>query len=250
MLLSMQLYSTRNFNNYHQFIAELGRLGYDAVEGFSDLFGEADAIRASLNAAGMTMPTAHIGFDMLEGDIDATRQLCQTLGITTIYAPWLAEDERPKTQAGWSALAKRLSAIDENLAASGLNFGWHNHDFEFFPLPGGKTGMEVLLDEAPDLEWECDVAWVVRGGEEPIKWIERYAERITAAHFKDIAPAGEREDEDGWADPGTGVLNWQTIFATLKNKTRIKLLVAEHDNPSDSSRFARQAIETYRSFEQ
>jgi len=55
MQLSMQLYSTRNFNNYHDFIAELGALGYDAAEGFFGIFDEADAIRSSLDKAGMTL---------------------------------------------------------------------------------------------------------------------------------------------------------------------------------------------------
>jgi len=177
----------------------------------------------------------------------ATFKLCESLGITTIYAPWLSPEERPTDEAGWVTLAKRLSAIGKNVTGNGLNFGWHSHDFEFARLPGGKVGMEILLDAAPDLEWECDVAWIVRGGADPLTWIERYGSRITAAHFKDIAPEGEKQDEDGWADPGTGVLDWPTIFTHLQDKTRIKLLVAEHDNPNDSSRFARKAAETYRS---
>ena len=44
------------------------------------------------------------------------------------------------------------------------------------------------------------MAWIVRGGADPFEWIKRYADRIASVHIKDIAPAGECEDEDGWAD--------------------------------------------------
>ncbi len=47
-----------------------------------------------------------------------------------------------------------------------------------------------------------DVAWVVRGGADPLDWLGRYKGRVTAAHVKDIAPKGENAAEDGgptWA---------------------------------------------------
>ena len=103
--------------------------------------------------------------------------------------------------------------------------------------------MDILLTAAPDLEWEADIAWIVKGGGDPLDWIDRHGPRITAAHFKDIAPAGEKADEDGWADPGTGTMDWPAIAAALKAKTPCELLVAEHDNPSDFGRFARAAAE-------
>ena len=48
----------------------------------------------------------------------------------------------------------------------------------------------------------------MRGGADPRRWIERYRGRIPLVHVKDIAPAGEKEDEDGWADVGTGTVPW------------------------------------------
>ena len=102
--------------------------------------------------------------------------------------------------------------------------------------------MDVILEAAPDMEWEMDLAWVVKGGEDPITWMDKYGSRITAIHVKDIAPAGEKLDEDGWADVGHGTLDWKSLIATSKAKTKAKYFVAEHDKPSTRSASRRTSI--------
>ena len=87
-----------------------------------------------------------------------------------------------------------------------------------------------------------DLAWLVKGGQEPIAWMDKYGDRITALHVKDIAPAGQALDEDGWADVGHGVLDWKALLAAAKKKTKVKYYVAEHDKPLDAMRFGRRSI--------
>ena len=70
----------------------------------------------------------------------------------------------------------------------------------------------MLLGSSPSLEWEMDLAWVVKAGEDPINWMDKFGSRITAIHVKDIAPAGQLADEDGWADVGTGTLDWKSLL--------------------------------------
>lgn len=247
MKLSLQLFSARNYTPYTDVIARLGDYGFDCAEGFFGNFAEADATRAALDAAGLTMPTLHVPLQMLEEDAAGVAALCKTLGTQAVYAPWIAPEMRGSTSAEWEALADRLAACHTAMAEFGIPLGWHNHDFEMVTLADGGVPMDILLTRAPMIDWEMDVAWVVRGGADPIEWINKYAGRITAAHFKDIAPAGEKTDEDGWADPGTGTVDWPAILTALRDKTRCAVLVAEHDNPNDFDRFAKQAIAHYRS---
>jgi sugar phosphate isomerase/epimerase len=108
----------------------------------------------------------------------------------------------------------------------------------------------VILDEAPGIGWEIDVAWVVRGGGNPTDWIERYGPRIIAVHVKDIALPGERADEDGWEDVGHGTINWRKLMAMLEAKTPARSFIVEHDNPSDAARFARRSIATLSAFQE
>ena len=105
--------------------------------------------------------------------------------------------------------------------------------------------MELMLEHAPSIEWEMDVAWVVRGGADPLAWIARYKDQVTTAHVKDIAVKGTCADEDGWADVGHGTMDWKAIMVALRD-IDVDLLVMEHDNPNDMTRFAKRSIETIR----
>lgn len=242
MNVSFQLYSARNFLPWSQVLKRLGELGYAEVEGFPGVYDDAAAIRDLLDENGLTMPTAHTSINALENDFDQVSAVCETLGIRSIFCPFLDPDQRPADRAGWAAFADRLSAIHRKVAAAGLQFGWHNHDFEFGILADGSVPMQTILETAPDIDWEADIAWIVRGGADPLEWIDRHGQRITAAHVKDIAPVGECADEDGWADVGHGTMDWRGLVEALRRKTRTAWFVMEHDNPNDFDRFASRSI--------
>lgn len=241
MKLSMQLYSARFATPYDDVIRRLSALGYDAAEGFFGVFDDLPALSAALEETGLTMPSLHVPLDRIEADAKGVADLAEQVGAVMIFAPLLSPDQRPTDAEGWTAFAARLAAAQEAISEQGLRFGWHNHAFEFEPTPDGQIPMEIILTEAPLIEWEADIAWIIRGNADPLDWIARHGDRITAAHFKDIAPQGEKTDEDGWADPGTGVMDWPKILTALRHHARVELLVAEHDKPSDFDRFATQA---------
>ena len=54
---------------------------------------------------------------------------------------------------------------------AGLGFGWHNHAFEFEKLADGTIPQVAIFEGGPDLEWEADLAWVIKGGADPLQWI-------------------------------------------------------------------------------
>ena len=238
--VSFQLYSARN-SPLAATLKMVAGIGYRDVEGYGGVYDDPLALRAGLDANGLAMPTGHFDLEMLETGRPKVLAIAATLGISHIYAPYLAEAQRPKTAAGWTKFGKRLAAVGEWLRSEGYGFGWHNHDFEFARLPNGALPLDLIFAAAPLLDWEIDVAWVVRVAQNPLSWIKTHAGRITSVHVKDIAPAGHCLDEDGWADVGTGTVNWGRCFAALK-KTRAMHLIVEHDNPNDLARFARRSF--------
>ncbi|WP_419910924.1 sugar phosphate isomerase/epimerase family protein [Hoeflea sp.] len=246
MELSFQLYSARNFLPWDKVLSTLADLGYTQVEGFGGVYEAPETFRELMEQYGLTMPSGHFGIDALEGDFDGVIARCEALGIRSIFCPYLDADQRPTDAAGWSAFAHRLAAVNERVRATGRRFGWHNHDFEFEKMADGTVPQTVILDEAPEIDWEADIAWIVRGGAEPLDWIEQYGPRITAIHIKDIAPAGQCEDEDGWADVGHGIVAWRNLINALKSSAAVSHNVVEHDNPNDFERFARRSIEALR----
>ena len=241
--LSFQLYSARNYPNQEEFLAKLGALGYTQVEGYGGLYGDPAALAATLKKNGLAMPTGHFGPAQV-ADVSTTLKTAEALGIKKIIVPHIGPEGRSTDESKWLELAEMLAKHGETYAREGYAFGWHNHDFEFVPTSSGRTPMEIILETAPDIEWECDVAWVVRGKADPIAWFDRYGSRITAVHVKDIAPVGQNADEDGWADVGHGVLDWENLIGKVQAKTKAEYFVAEHDKPSDAVRFATRSIAT------
>lgn len=247
---SYQLYSSRNFGPLCETLKMLGGLGYKQVEGYGGLYADLTAIdqlKADLEANGLAMKTGHFGLEMLQDNSARVLEITKALGMEGVFVPAIGPDERKKDAAEWAAFGRTLAEAGKPYRDAGLAFGWHNHDFEFADLGGEEKPLDLILQGSDDIDLELDVAWVQVGGEDPISWIEKYADRIVAAHIKDIAPAGQAEDEDGWADVGQGIMDWAAIMGALE-QTGAKYFVMEHDNPSDDARFAKRSIEAAAKF--
>lgn len=242
MDFSFQLYSARNFPPLGDMLGRLSKLGYTKVEGYGGLYADLDSLAAGLAASGLAMPTAHFGLAQLQ-DTSAAMKIAERLGIQTLFCPAIPKEERDQGEAKWVELGETLAQLGETYRKAGFGFGWHNHDFEFVPTASGRLPMDIILETAPNNEWEMDVAWVVRGKTDPLPWMQKYGSRITAVHVKDIAPAGTAEDEDGWADVGHGTMDWPALQRAIQEHTRAEYFVMEHDNPSDVNRFAERSLE-------
>ena len=239
MDIGFQLFSARNYP-LADVLKKVAALGYTHVEGYGSLYTDPKALKAQLDANGLTMPTAHVSLGDLE-DTSKTLKLAETLGIQVVVCPWLAPADRPTSADGWKRFADRLQKIGKPFQDAGLTFGYHNHEFEFVSYDG-KYAMDWLLEAAPAVNVEADVAWIVRGKADPAAWLPKFGDRIVAVHVKDIAPAGQNADEDGWADAGQGIVPWKTLWPIVRNQTKAKYFVAEHDNPNDIDRFASRSI--------
>lgn len=240
--LSFQLYSAREFPPLSEQLSTLARLGYTNVEPFGPIYEDVAGFKAALDSNGLKAASGHFALDRLENDLDGVIAIARQLGMWLVVCPWLHPDLRPADTAGWQMLGRRLAVIAAKLKPHGLSFAWHNHDFEFFPLPDGSMPIQHVLAD-PGVLLELDVAWVVRAGVDPAPWIDGYKGRIAAVHVKDIAPKGEKTNEDGWADVGTGVVPWGRLWSAVKD-AGARIMVAEHDKPSDYQRFAQVSAET------
>ncbi len=245
MKVSFQLYSARNFTPWEEVLVSLKELGYTHVEGFGGVYEDCAGFRQLLDKHDLVMASGHFSLDALENDFDTVLENARTLGISQVFCPFLQVEDRPTDEQGWIEIAHRLEAIGAKVKAAGMAFGWHNHEFELVALSDASIPMKTILDHAPSIDWEADIAWVVRGGGDPLEWIDQYGDRISSVHVKDIAAPGDCTDEDGWADVGHGVMDWSAIMRKLKN-TKNELYIMEHDNPSDHQRFASRSFASFK----
>jgi sugar phosphate isomerase/epimerase len=243
--ISFQLYSARNFPPLETILEGLAAIGYDAVEPYYPLYGDdAAAYRAKVDAVGLTTPTFHAPLDGVTGDTARFIDIAGTIGASTIVVPYLVAEERPKDVNGWKDLHDRLAVAAAKAKAAGLGLAWHNHDFEYAKLIGGTRPIDHLI--GGDVKAELDIGWAVRAGEIAADEIDRLATQTIAYHVKDIAPAGTTV-EDGWADVGAGIIDWKALKTHIDDANDAKVLVAEHDNPSDWQRFAKNSFATIKS---
>lgn len=241
--ISFQLYSARKFPPLDSQLALLSKLGYKNVEPYGGLFHQPDELKAGLKKYKLAAPTAHIGIERLREDIEAVARIAKDFGIKEVIVPAVPTEERTSSDDGWTKLGKELAGYQKKLAAHGIDFAWHNHSFEFAKLADGRYPLDLIFAAAPGLHWEADIGWIQWAGEDPVAWIRKYADRVTALHVKDLAPKGENPEEDGQMDVGHGVLDWKRLMPIIK-APGVKYLVMEHDNPNDFERFARRSFKT------
>ena len=242
--LSIQLYSLRALPGLPAMLDAARNAGYRHVELIGSQLDAATEVRKQLDARELSASSSHVGIAALRERFDAVMAACKTLGFTQLFMPAVPPDERQNVEPYWSALGGELGQMAARAKDHGITLGYHNHDWELKTQADGRSALDCLFAGAGDapLSWQADVAWLVRGGADPVALIQRHKDRLVSVHAKDLAPEGTKLDEDGWADVGHGVLDWRGRLAPAAAACGARWLVAEHDKPSDPLRFARNSF--------
>jgi sugar phosphate isomerase/epimerase len=235
--LSVQLYTLREIGNVDLVLDAVAAAGYRHVELIGSHLDDAVAVAGKLSSRGLVASSSHVSMAALREKPDAILAACETLGLKKLYMPSVPAPERQSAAEYWRNLGLELGKLSDRFFNSGVGLGYHNHDWEMLIKEDGQMALDILFNSAGSspLSWEADIAWIVRGGCDPDELIARYKDRLTAAHVKDLARAGENVDEAGWADVGSGVLDWPHLW-DLCVDNGADLMVVEHDKPVDPIR--------------
>lgn len=243
-MIAFQLFSSRN-TALETALSIIAKAGYKGVEayGANTSMEVIDSFKQGLAKNQLQLVSMHIDIKRFRSEFQQCVDLAGELDCNHLVCPFLLPELRPANVSAWTALAQELEDITHKCARADLTFAWHNHDFEFDKLADDITPMQILLEHAPAMQWEIDLGWILRTGDKPLQWLAQYRSRISAIHIKDVAIPGSNTDEDGWADVGFGTQDWQALWPEISACSE-PLLIAEHDNPNDLERFARQSINT------
>ena len=241
--LSIQLYTLRAMEDVDRILDTVAEAGYRYVETVGPHLDNAAGIRSKLDARGLKASSSHVSLAALREKPDAIADACRTLGFQHLFMPAVPPEQRDMGVDGWRSLGRELGGMAQRFQEQGIRLGYHNHHWELKPKDGGKTALELIFEEAEGspLAWQVDVAWLARGNVDPKEWIGRYGSRITATHVKDIAPPGQNEDQDGWTDVGSGVLDWRDLWRVCR-EAGAEWMVVEHDKPADPAQTARASF--------
>ena len=205
-------------------LKRLREIGYVEVEsaGFGGLSGK--QFRGLLDEAGVSCPSAHLQFDL--ADLDRAFADAHALGakfaVSSIMRALVLGPDAPKSilAQGMSLdEAKRTAELANHIGAAaqraGLQFTYHNHNFEFADVGGHQTGYDVLLKETDPkrVKFEIDCGWMIFAGHDPVSYFKKYPGRIPMIHVKDFLSAQKGATEMQGAELGHGTVDYKPIFA-------------------------------------
>ncbi len=232
-VIAAQMYTLREFCETPEGISnslkKVREIGYEAFQ--TSGLGPIDPheLKEIMDREGLTMCATHVSFDRLKNDIDAVisdHKLwnCKYVGLGAMPGEYSGSKE------GYIKFAKEISQIAKTLKDNGLQFIYHNHDFEFEKFDG-KTGLQILLEECDRsvVDFEIDTFWVQAGGGDPAQWIRNVKGNMKVVHLKDMVMGrtnGERKRL--MAEVGEGNLNWPAIIDACRD-IGVEWYVVEQD---------------------
>lgn len=110
-----------------------------------------------------------------------------------------------------------IATISNILKENGMQLIYHNHEMELKPYQD-KTVLEYIMDRCPEVALELDVGWVQFAGEEPVKWINKYRDRLVLLHLKDICEGATEENKAScYRAIGEGCIALHEIMQAARN---------------------------------
>ncbi len=251
--LGAQLYSVRHeaARDLPAVLEAVRKIGYTEVETYWDIYGHpAPQLRRMIEDHGLKVPSGHFNYDGLDSKIDYAK----TLGVAYIVCPIL-----PKSM--WFTLDDYKRAADqfniwgEKIHQAGMQFGFHNHNYEFRRF-GDTTGFETMMKRSdPKLVCiEMDCYWIAQAGADPLQMFQQHGNRIQLLHLKDRKPGFPTTQvkdatAEHFTEVGAGTIHWREILAAAE-KNGVKHLFVERDSGDlpdmDSLRVSYQNLQNIR----
>jgi len=231
--LGAQLYTVRHEaeRDLPAVLEAIRKIGYTEVETYWDIYGHPAAeLRRMINDHGLTAPSGHFNYDGLDSKIDYAK----ALGVEYVICPMLPESMW-FTLDGYKRAADQFNIWGEKIHQAGMQFGFHNHNYEFRRF-GDTTGFETMMNRCdPKLVCiEMDCYWITQAGGDVLQMFQQYGNRIKLLHLKDRKPGFpisqvKNTDAEHFTEVGAGTIHWQEILAAAE-KNGVKHLFVERDS--------------------
>jgi sugar phosphate isomerase/epimerase len=285
--LGIQLYTLRNAlaRDFTGTLAALRKIGYRQVETAGLLNQDAKSFRAALDAAGLSVPSAHILpnaaqpllLKMARGQIpenQAWDQIEAAMGLDRIESTLADMFEQSKVMGNQylvlasmdSKLLESMTGIKQVCSAfrragelchqHGLKFAWHPHLKDWGVIEGKRAAEHILDATDPNRVFvELDFFWASMVNVDIPQFLRRYRGRVHLGHIKDVAkdvviPAQGFKDfpevkDEYFEDVGYGQLDYQA-WIPLARKTGMRYFFVERDYSPDPLQSAGRSYESLR----
>jgi len=247
--VGLQLYSIRDAMDEDTpgSLKKVSDLGYKYVElaNYSDgkFYGYAPAeFKKLVDDLGMEILSSHTQVEAAGITMDNAKIMAEAhaeLNVKYCVQPWVEAEDRniesyKKMIGDWNQVGMVMKEV-------GIQFGYHNHNFEFLNIDGVVPYYDIFMPEmdADLITMEIDLYWVTKAGQDPVEMFNKYPGRFQLWHFKDMFKETEpyfdviKEDI---APVGEGLIDFKRIYAA-REKAGMKHFFVEDDNQGNGMPF-------------
>ena len=276
--VGIQLYSIKNAMAKDPIaaIGEVARIGYKYIETANHRtdqdcgcgFGvEAEHLKEQLAPYGSQVISGHI-FPMNMDTIDAIIAYYSVLGAKYLVNPMNVFKDRDEVLRA----CDNYNLVGKRIAQAGMRFCYHNHFHEFQRF-GNQNVMELIMANTDPayVSIQLDTYWALRGGCDPVSFIQAHADRVCVLHQKDLAqdydqPLNHLEkcadryithevfrdtvgDRHAIVEIGTGCMDIQQIIDAANATGKIEYIILEQDQTQlDEMESIRLSMACFRKF--
>ncbi|MBS4197106.1 sugar phosphate isomerase/epimerase family protein [Lederbergia citri] len=279
--VGIQLYSVRNSLKAEPFktLEKIADAGYKYVEAANHNALEDDGVGFGLSAKdmkkalddlGLSIIGCHINplnLDRLPAVLDYHHELGnKQIGCDIEFFPYEDMDYLQRR-------CELFNKVGEMCKERGMRYYYHNH-YQEFQRFGEKTVYDLIMKNTdPDLVFiEMDTYWIMRGGQDPLKLIDKYQDRLILLHQKDFPKDSpqpvnmfdgmindketisfplfeETKDPHCFTEIGTGKMPIQDIISFASKAPNLEYIILEQDHTNldeiESIKVSMEAFKKY-----
>lgn len=194
----------------------------------SDLGMEIISSHTQVEAAGITLDNAK---KMADDHAE--------LGVKYCVQPWVNDEDR--TIETYKKMIADWNEVGRIMKNTGIQFGYHNHNFEFATIDGVVPYYDIFMPEmdADLITMEIDIFWASKAGQDVVEMFKKYPGRFQLFHMKDMHTNEQPFYDvvkDDIAAVGEGVIDFKRILEN-KEVAGMKYLFVEDDNQGNGKPF-------------
>ncbi|QMU29127.1 sugar phosphate isomerase/epimerase family protein [Adhaeribacter radiodurans] len=247
----LQLYTVRELleKDLKGTLQKIADIGYKNMESAAGSKGHYYGMKpkefaSMLEGMGMQLRSSHVqvGYntggkkpehETLTYDLQKLVDMAAESGQKYLTCAYLAPNERRNLDDYKSHIAL-FNKAGEACKKAGLQFAYHNHDFEFETVDGQRPYDLMLAQTDKDLvKMELDLYWATKSGNDPIGLFEKNPGRFPLWHVKDM----DKTEKKFFTEVGNGSIDFKRIFDAA-NTSGMEYYFVEQDvtpgNPLDS----------------
>ena len=199
---------------------------------------EPEKFRAMLEERGLKPISGHFQYEAFSKDLGAVIREAKALGLQYVACPWIPHELANFNEEVCRKAAQDFNRWGEELSKAGLKFVYHPHGYEFAPHGSGTLFDLMVAETKPEfVSFEMDVFWVVHPGHDPVKLMQKYPNRWSLLHLKDLRKGARTGVYTGKAPHtdnvvlGAGMVDWPAVLREAA-RVGVKHYFIEDESPT------------------